>query len=125
MYRVLLTCIATCLLTGCVGERLQDRGTAEETTNEMRFVFNQEGNRPPMLSTNEVMQLAWERAQQYRRDITNYLCDFLCFAGDTTNRSLSNRWIVHFRPNQSRWELHSDFFVDVDDSTKTVNLLHH
>jgi hypothetical protein len=116
--------LGSALLAGCAADSFHKAERAAGT-NELKFFFTLEGTKPPLLSTNEVMQIAWERARRFRRDIDQYACDFMSFSGDTTNSFLTNKWILHFVQKQSPWELHSDFFVDIDDATKEVSLLHH
>jgi hypothetical protein len=122
--RSYIAAVVSLLLAGCAVDSVHKRERPPRT-NELEFVFRVEGTRPPLLSSNEVVRIAWERARRYRRDMDGYVCDFMSFSGDTTNSFLTNKWIIHFIQKQRPWELHSDFFVDIDDATRAVNLVHH
>ncbi len=78
-----------------------------------------------MLSTNQVMEIAWDTVRTNRYKPDAYFCDFLLFTGNGTNALGTNKWLLHFMQKRDPWQLHSDLFVHVEDATGEARLFHH
>jgi hypothetical protein len=72
-------------------------------------------NASPRLGTNEVLRIALEAARTDKFNWEHYVCTAILFGGSSTDRLISNQWILHFRldPPSPDFEL----FITVDDST--------
>ncbi len=103
-------------------------GTGDTTNKTISFATVQadtiQPDRPPVLSTNRVMEIAWGVARTERFNTNDYRCDFFGFAGSTTSMQTSNKWILHFVRKESGAP-DTDFFVALEDGSGNPAVCHY
>jgi hypothetical protein len=96
--------------------RLHSLEVGRMAQEQPEYFFDLKGDKPPVLSTNRVLQIAWEMARTNRLQTKEYFCDFLVFAGSTTEYAISNKWILHFMSKKDV-RLHTEFSVALEDGS--------
>lgn len=76
----------------------------------------------PLLSTNQVLQVAEDIARKRKFPLSSYMCEALIFQERLVEQGAPNRWMVHFVRNPPTPD--SDFFVFVEDESGKAKLWH-